>query len=475
MDLADVIRGLNQVEEDHCLFTDPIRDSPIWEYVRGRVWLDAREALVSDIQPELGEEVSGISFRQKLRWLIQGSIDPRLSPLTLRPDTVFVGFGRRQSSYDDMMWDIILDPIVAGFRDTESWGYFEPPLNSSGGNHHPDTKTPDDRFRILDSVSYSPRVAKRIPGFPTKLSEDEKSRLTDIEKGISAELGFDVELKEEMAHRLNIRKAQYPLYKHLLSWWDPDRVVFTNPSGLLPMVEACSSLNIPTIEVQHGTLNRYQPASSFPPSVSPRIVPDHLLAWGEGWVNQDDLPSNVQLHCVGYPYSDREVDSILSDESYCKENEQILILSQFFVGETLASYAITISEELDGIEVIFKPHPAVERRWNELYPELERSSVRVETSQTTDLYELLAASNAQVGVSSTALFEGTRFGLQTFIVDKFTSCYCDSLVERGIADRVSKPEEVIDRYDGQDRDFDTDLFFKPSSVDNIINVIKSIG
>lgn len=67
------------------------------------------------------------------------------------------------------------------------------------------------------------------------------------------------------------------------------------------------------------------------------------------------------------------------------------------------------------------------------YPDLEQSGIEVIDNYKTELYYLFAISTYQVGaLSSTAIFEGLYFGLQTFIYSKKAVSFCCRFVNRDL-------------------------------------------
>jgi hypothetical protein len=93
------------------------------------------------------------------------------------------------------------------------------------------------------------------------------------------------------------------------------------------------------------------------------------------------------------------------------------------------------------------------------------------------LYELFATSTTQVGVNSTALFEGLKFGLDTFVLDAPGWEYMTYLVDSGFAAVVSSIEEFVDTYQAGDVDFesvDETYFFEPDALSNFEDAVTQI-
>ena len=93
------------------------------------------------------------------------------------------------------------------------------------------------------------------------------------------------------------------------------------------------------------------------------------------------------------------------------------------------------------------------------------------------LYHLFAESTIQIGVSSTAIFEGLTYGLQTFILDAPGSSYFDRLLETGFVHKVSTVDDLflkIKEQETKEKKIDEDLFFKSDGINNTIKQIEKI-
>lgn len=64
-----------------------------------------------------------------------------------------------------------------------------------------------------------------------------------------------------------------------------------------------------------------------------------------------------------------------------------------------------------------------------------------------NIYEYFAVSNVQVGVSSTAIFEGLGFGLDTFIFNTVSAECMKQLCQDGFAAEVNSAKELADKLE----------------------------
>src|SRR5699024_2275823 len=102
-----------------------------------------------------------------------------------------------------------------------------------------------------------------------------------------------------------------------------------------------------------------------------------------------------------------------------KKKKQILFISQGTIGKELAKLALNISRNMPDYHFIFKLHPGEFDRWRSEYTELS-TAAKFENFEVIDnnkinLYRFLAESDYQIGVYSTAIFEGLTLGCKTVL------------------------------------------------------------
>ena len=93
---------------------------------------------------------------------------------------------------------------------------------------------------------------------------------------------------------------------------------------------------------------------------------------------------------------------------------------------------------------MYKLHPGEYDRWREAYPWLVDADIKVIDSSEPPLYELFARSSVQVGVASTAIYEGLTFDLETYIYDCQGWAVTKPLVADGAATLVASADELAD-------------------------------
>ena len=272
---------------------------------------------------------------------------------------------------------------------------------------------------------------------------------------------------------LQKRKISLPLYLRLLKRVFPKVIVLVTGYGKQNLIEAAKRLRIPVVELQHGVIYPMHLAYNYPTSYIPTSVfPDYILVWGDYWKESADFPlESDRIVSVGYPYMN------LQKEKYSKiqRKKQILFISQGGLGSSISNFAVNLFEHLGkDYEIVYKLHPGEWHNWRQKYPELVDSGLTVLDTASEILYKLFAESMIQIGVSSTAIYEGLAFGLRTFLIDTISVEFMNRLVELGYAQKVASLLEMQE-YLSEKKDsdvFDHNIFFRENAILNIINFLK---
>lgn len=456
---------LFRLEEDLGLFDATINGIRFWERLRVPVFF----AILEHIRPK----ADTLSLRTKRftyfkRYLI--SIfklyrNPLLSP---KNEVLFLCSGRRLLEKDNLWWDIYTDPIIVAL-DTPPLA-IEPHFKE---NHYKPAKTPSIRY--LDFIDFLTFLKRTMRISWISFTKKESLLLQRIRKEILARFNIDVNVQSLTRRILTDRKARLPLFKWMLRRIQPKVVVLAQGYGWEDMIEACKSLGIKSVELQHGVITPLDLGYSFKGDFRTKeTFSDYLFAWGDYWKTCVEYPiSKDQVVGIGFPYFESKKDSY----SKITRKRQILFISQDTVGEILSKIAFELSKADDlGFDILYKLHPRERRGWREKYPWLATSKVRVIEKQEAVLYELFAESMIQVGVYSTALYEGLAFGLQTYVIEAPGIEHARPLLETGIVQKVSTVEELLKRIrvGKESGAINSDQFFKPDSVQNAVSFINEL-
>ena len=126
--------------------------------------------------------------------------------------------------------------------------------------------------------------------------------------------------------------------------------------------------------------------------------------------------------------------------------------------------------------MVYKLHPGETADWRSRLPWLAASPLDVVGHQQS-IYELFAYASAQLGVYSTALFEGVAFGLRTYVATLPGHEALDVLVARGYARRVSRENLIEQVSTGGAPALDEGLraeLWKPAARENFRAVLRGV-
>lgn len=245
----------------------------------------------------------------------------------------------------------------------------------------------------------------------------------------------------------------------MLSWLRPQKLMLVCSYGKEPLLLAAKRLGIPSVEVQHGVVTPDHLGYSFPDDPGKTAFPDYMLLFGEYWKRTVPWPIPPErLITIGYPF----FEQIRAETETTMKKRRVIFISQGTIGARLSRFAVDLAASLhEDVEIVYKLHPGEIARWRTFYPWLKNGAAKglltVVDGQHPTLYELLASARWQIGVYSTAIFEGIALGCSTYLVDLPGIEYMESLIQSGAARLVRNPAEVD--WSSWDASVDPDDFF----------------
>jgi len=464
-DFSELHEEFLAMESDLDLLNATIGSVYFWERIRFSIHKDiATSTDLIEATPSVG---SAVSEYLSGGWLLARNVFVRNPFLAPDADLLFYGKGRRKQLEDDRWWDIYMDPVIDTIECSAT--YLERPYNIS---HRRPAKT--ESLRYTDIIQYVGTLLETVGISRVSLSESEKALLEEVESEIAARFEVDISLLGRVRRDLSCRRVRLPLYRRVLQRVSPKLAFLTaSYGGRETFVEACQTEGVPVVELQHGVITRYHMAYSFPDAPK-HVFPDYFFSFGDYWADSVELPlPDEHVIPVGYPYLEQRVTSTADRTS----EDRILIISQGRAREQLSNFALQLNES-DRVDsdVVYKLHPDEYSEWREAYPRLADSNVDI-VGGNPPLYELFTTSTTQVGVNSTALFEGLKFGLDTFVLHAPGWEYMTYLVDNGFAVAVSSAEEFADIYRSGIVDFesiDETYFFEMDSLANFEDAVTLI-
>ncbi len=211
--------------------------------------------------------------------------------------------------------------------------------------------------------------------------------------------------------------------------------------------ELGAELHIPTVELQHGVTGGEHLPYNYAKGTKVKQFAQYFFAFSRFWIEAARYPLPAErLVEAGFPYLEEKAGEV--KRKYHKDGiHKIIFISQPMIGDRLAEIAATLNQLIDRekYQIIFKLHPGEYERWKERYPQLAGSDIKVIDNRQTDLYELFAQSEYQVGAyGSTATFEGLEFDLKTFILREGASSEMKLLCDTTWAEFFDTAQELYE-------------------------------
>jgi hypothetical protein len=446
-----------QIEDDLDLFDLRVNGVYIWQYLRFRVFSKIVESLAiyGQAHTKMDTDIGGLT---SMAWLALKHSLARNALIGKSKDVLVICHARRKLMEDKRYWDIYTDlllPQLKGLNlDAQAIeGFHE-------GAHLMPAKTAGLKyFDFVFALAYA-----RSKFLKVSLTEPERSALADVGRRIKAETGAGVDVTGMALEKLRIRNGFRPVLKRMLKSYRPKLVLELCYYNTVNMVlnELCKELGITTVELQHGTICPCHMAYDFPKLKRQlEVFPEYFLSFGKYWEDCTNLPlPKNHIFTCGYPYLETEYKKYKKT----KNNKQVLFISQGTIGKELSKIAVEFAEKGD-YDVVYKLHPGEYSRWKEEYPWLLESKVKVIDNDNEPFYKLLAESYAQVGVYSTAIYEGLVFGLRTFIAELPGWENMADLIDGGYAVKVVDAAGLSRSLkSGKGKKLNVDYFFKKDSL-----------
>jgi hypothetical protein len=438
-----------------------------WELVRFDVVQKIRSKLTE--QSGAHDRPDGINaYLKAAKLILQNTV--RKNPfLSDTHPYLFFGHPRRKQEADEYWWDLYCDPI---YEETDiDYLHLE---YSDFLSHKTPAKT--ESLRYIDMIDLIGVFAGKLNYPTTELPEDIVDQILSMESDIYERYDMKVDIHHRIQEKLSERAATRRLYKRVICQVDPDVVflVVSYGRGMKTVIEVSKSLNIPVVELQHGVIYSGHPGYDFPDSATVDLFPNYLYTFGEFWNSQANYPIGQEsIIAFGYPYLDRQSELVNADAN----PKQILFISQGTIGGKFSKVAVELNKELDSEwKIIYKLHPGEYNRWKDEYRELRESDVTVIEGDQPSLYQLFAESRVQVGVGSTALFEGSTFDLETFVYDLPGSNTLNPLVKHQNKKKVSSAVELAEMITAKESENTTDYpeFFRSTTGNKLTDAIEQV-
>lgn len=316
-----------------------------------------------------------------------------------------------------------------------------------------------------------------------KLTLKERTSIELLYKNLEEVFGINIDFND--FYKLIVRgalsfKYRSNYYRKFLDRLKPKVIIQVVSYGgsRYVMNALAKELGIPTIELQHGTMGIYHIAYNFKEKFKLDTFPDYVFTFGQYWKDNTRLPiKDERVKVVGWPFFEEKVNYYKKNQVNKKDKTTILFISQGTIGKELSKFAVELSELFDTekYEILYKLHPGEYNHWKAEYPWLINKDILVVDQNTHDMHYYFSQADIQVGVYSTALYEGLAYHLRTFILPLYGHHYLEDLIELDLVKVVDDAKDFYVSLSTEKIDLShfTEQLWKPNSLSNLIQSINA--
>ncbi|TYB33017.1 MAG: hypothetical protein FXF49_08445 [Flexistipes sinusarabici] len=420
------------------MFNQKIQGVYFWKLIRIKIFLDIATELVNYGQPHTIPKQNIINTLGDLFYMIFNSYIHGVYSRKNKKEILIFESGRKTFVENNYI-DIYISDIVEELKKSNSsYEIVDKPVLRK---RHFNKSSGERSYYEHMFLSY---VFKRI--MPSKkLSSKEKRIIRDIEVELKNSFSINFKLHSYIKNQIKIFKLDKTFYVKLLKKRGVKKVFLVCSYGKEALIQACKEKGIECIELQHGTMGRYHLGYSFPIKIKVPYFPDKIYVFGKFWYDTTPLPLNKNNIIIkGNFYFNNLLKKY---KELPKINNQIVFISQGTIGYQLSIIAFEFAMKYIDFHVIFKLHPGEFGRWQNEYPRLCKAiklkNFTLIDNQKRSLHEVLAKSQYQVGVSSTAIFEGLALSCKTIIVSLPGYEYMDYLLHKNFAVLARNSKEIL--------------------------------
>lgn len=475
-----MIDSFLKFEHDHGLLSDTIDGFTYWPYIRFSVY----ERIFDN--PEGCNDCG--QRKQKIRFLEIIEIIKNIitcNPLLRkgRKDILVISHQRRvlkNDKYICMYTDLLSkkyknDSICAEFL----YGYkhFKPIENRN--------------ILMLDIVDVLPYIQNIIykDRYRATFSKLD-GKAVQLSRLIAVELKKEIEpgkLADWMKRRYVWYQYKKPILREFLEDIRPKVIieVVGYETDKMILNEIANEMGICTIELQHGVIGRGHCAYNYLDEKKYSYMPAILFVFSDYWKETCRFPIGKEnIITTGFPYMEEQMNCYPPtgiDEKVLR----IIVISQPGVTERLIDFTCSIIKEMEKIEkdykIIFKLHPEEYNNISKRIILLKKSeNIQIITDSSISLYSLFSECDYQIGINSTAIFEGLSYGLATFIYtgsDADVESYMCDLRKKNYV-RFGKTSRdflsFLELCKNREKNINDNLFFKKNSLETMKTKIDAI-
>ncbi len=399
-----------------------------------------------------------------------------LKPFTYRDvDVLFIGNGRRTKNAETGIYeDIYCDEIAKRYKSV----ILEHPENH--GHCQPNGM---DNVYFTDRVAFQTNLAVKLSRkFNTKKRQRRLEEVTRVFTPIFAvmaeEFGPDLASKliPEMVDRMYYIDITKKFCGKILDKAKPKLIIeicyYVMESYAMSMLG--HERGIHTAEYSHGFAFPTHTPMQYNPEDHLTELPDDELIYSETQIPIVNLPDNVRMLTVGFPFFEKQREHYLS--KYPKQSKSICFISTLAEGEQISKVAASVADMIgDEYHIYYKLHPLEFGYYKERYPWLMNDKLDVIDNNENHIFRYLAESSIVISTRTASVWEGIGLGCDTILLNYGdTAVNMEYFIKEKNVPLVDTAEQVVDliRRDAAGK-VDADGMFEPNALENICKYIDN--
>lgn len=426
MDIEELTTKYFAFEKTLDLFDRKISDVFFWDILR--------LPLYNEIASKVGvNKIKKPAKAKKFSLSYYFSLITRSPFLVKRRQYLFFGPGadRRVIREDGIAVDIYCDSLI-GYLGQDKCNLIE----GVGNKSELALNRPTRNVRYSNVFNMLEIIFSKMLG-SVNISNKDFEFLEEIESNVKSVFGVQVDVKARLMSLLKVHTIRVKIFLFYLRFAKPEVIFLVCSYGKEDFICAAQKIGIPTVEIQHGNISSFHLAYHYPLSKKKHLFPKYFLSMGRYWHEAVRLPINESnIFTLGYPH--------LTEKHLSKKKmKTFAFLSQWTIGRELSLFAMRFSKLCPrDYRIVYKLHPGENQNWQVEYPWLKQQNIEVVTSDGSDLHNILSTAEFQVGVYSTAIYEGLYLGCKTVLVNLPGIENMNDLLRVKSVRLVSEPSEI---------------------------------
>lgn len=429
-EICELNRKIIDIEKKNDLYNIKIKNIYIWDIVRYEVAqkIAINNSIYNEPHNYKNKTINLSIILEDIINIIKGIIKAKKNAI------IYFAHNRRKLNIENNKWeDIYIDPLI---NEKNRFNIIEFRIKSN--KHYVPIQ---NDVIYLDFIKYIINIIKLIFIIINPINKREKLEIIKIENQFKETFKENINIYKLIIKRVYQFLISYKIYKYILKYLKPSKIFITTSYGKEDLIKAARELKIPIIEIQHGIINKNHLGYYYEHGKK-HYIPNEILLFGPIWSKYIIYNNTIELNKkFGFPYLKREYEKYKKNK---KEN-QILVISQGTIGKELFKKIIQISKYIDdNIKIIYKLHPGEYYNWEKRYylPKDLENRIKIISDDKISMYYLMSKSKWQIGVNSTALFEGLVFGCKTILINLPGIEDMDDLIKNKNAIILDKPNKI---------------------------------